>query len=126
MLKFSRLPIGLLALTIAAPVMAQSGASTTTPATPAPMTAPAAAPGKAPTHASPGTAAMAPKAELVDINTATAEQLKALPGISAADSEKIIHARPYSDKHQLVSKKILSDAAYAKIKDQVIARHSKS
>ncbi len=117
MLKLSRLPIGLLALTIAAPVMAQSGASTTAPATPAPMTAPSKAPAGA---------ATAPKTELVDINSATAEQLKALPGVTTADSEKIIHARPYSDKHQLVSKKVLSEAAYEKIKDHVIAKHSKS
>jgi DNA uptake protein ComE-like DNA-binding protein len=105
--------LGLLALTIAAPVMAQSGTSSTSPATPAPtMTAP----GKA----------MAPKADLVDLNTATADQLKALPGLTPADSEKIIHGRPYNDKHQLVSKKVLSEAAYEKIKDHVVARHGKS
>jgi DNA uptake protein ComE-like DNA-binding protein len=60
-------------------------------------------------------------AATTDINTATADQLKAIPGIGDAYSKRIIDSRPYTAKNQLVSRGILPQGVYDKIKDQIIA-----
>jgi DNA uptake protein ComE-like DNA-binding protein len=92
----------LLAFALAVPAVAQSTAA-------------------APAKSSKSTMAAADK---LDINSATKDQLQALPGIGDAYSQKIIDNRPYRTKRDLVTKKVVPQATYDKIKDQIIAHQA--
>jgi competence protein ComEA len=68
---------------------------------------------------------IAADATKLDLNTATPEQLKALPGMGDAYVKRIVDGRPYTAKNQLVTRGILPPAAYEQIKEQIIAHRSK-
>ena len=67
-------------------------------------------------------AAPAPTGDLLDLNTATKEQLEAVPDIGTAYADKIIKGRPYARTDELLSKKILPNGVFAKVKDKVIVQ----
>ena len=117
---------GVLALAVsvlALPTFAQS-ATPAPKATAKPEASKAEAPKAAMTPAAPkAETKKAPVAkELVDINTATREQLEALPSVGKAYAEKIVAGRPYKMKSDLTSKKIIPGSVYNKIKAQIVAK----
>jgi competence protein ComEA len=67
-------------------------------------------------------AAASKAADLLDINTASREDLEKLPGIGPAYAQKIVRGRPYGRKDELVSRKIVPQATYDKVRDKIIAK----
>lgn len=83
-------------------------------------------PGSKPETMAQGQMSKPAAADKLDINTATKDQLKQLPGIGDTYSQKIIDGRPYRAKNELVQKKIIPQATYDKVKDQIIAKQPKA
>jgi len=103
-----------LSIILALPALAQTTSPSKSPSSPA------ATPG-APS-ATPNTPKAQPAGELLDINSATSEELDKLPGVGQARAKAIIAHRPYYGKDDLVNKKIIPSNVYAQIKDKIIAR----
>ena len=72
--------------------------------------------------ATPPAASSTQKTELIDINSASKQELMSLPGIGEAYSQKIIDNRPYRGKNDLLRKNIIPQATYDKISGQIIAK----
>jgi len=70
----------------------------------------------------PETKKTTPRTDRLDINTASPDQLKTIRGINEAQAKKIIDGRPYKRRGDLVTKKVLPQETYDKIKDQISAR----
>lgn len=108
MRKLAFVTAAALGLMLSSPLMAQ----------PAP-----AASGAKPAAAAPAKpAAVTPAAQLLDINTASKDDLDKLPGIGAARADAIIKGRPYKGKDELAQKKIIPQNVYDGIKDKIIAK----
>ena len=108
--------LGLLTAPLA---FAQGGSTAGTSTASGTATTTAKAPAKAPAKAMTGKKAAAPK---VDLNSASRDELVKLPGIGEAIADKIIAARPFKSKDELVRKNIVTKAEFAKMSSQIVAK----
>jgi competence protein ComEA len=109
------LAIVVLSALLAVPVLAQTASPPKSPP-------PAAAAGPGKTSQSPAAAGPKEQGGLVDINSASAEELDKLPGVGPARAKAIIANRPYNGKDDLSQRKIIPANVYNQIKDKIIAR----
>ena len=62
--------------------------------------------------------------DIIDINSASEQELKKLPGVSTLRAKAIVHGRPWRSKNDLVDKHVLPDHVYEGVKDRIVARHN--
>ncbi len=86
--------------------------------------APAATAKPAAKHTTTAKKTMAASKELIDINSASKEELMKLPGVGDAIADKIVAGRPFKSKYELVQKKLVNRTTYTKIKGMVIAKQA--
>jgi DNA uptake protein ComE-like DNA-binding protein len=110
----------------AAPAPAPGGAARAKAAAPAPAPAPGPAPGAAAATSAAEPKKREAKAPLMDLNSASADELKTLPGVDDALAQKIIAGRPYKGKDELWKRKLMDKDAYAKVRPLVIAKQPKA
>jgi competence protein ComEA len=119
-MRLSRLAAAALAFVLASPVLGQTAAPTTAAKPPSANAAPGTSAARATTPSA--TPATTPSRALIDINTASRDQLDALPQIGSVRADAIIKGRPYKAKSDLIEQKIIPQNAYEAIKDKIVAR----
>ena len=122
-MKLPRLAATALAMTLALPFLAQAQAPSGTQRGTTPPPAAAQRGTTAPGRSTAPTSSTS-HGKLVDINTASASELDALPGVGKARADAIIKNRPYKGKDDLVARHVLPQNVYDGIKDKIIARQS--
>jgi competence ComEA-like helix-hairpin-helix protein len=108
----------MLAMLLNAFVVSPVDAQTTSPSK---SSAPATATAK-PTASPPASAGSQEQGGLIDINSASTEELDKLPGVGAARAKAIVAHRPYNGKDDLAHRKVIPQNVYDQIKDRIIAR----
>ncbi len=121
-MKLPRFTLAALGMLLALPVFAQTQSTTTGNAPPRAASAPALRPAPPAGSAASQSSSASPQGKLVDINSASATELDALPGIGKPRAEAIIKNRPYRGKDDLVARHVIPQSVYNGIKDRIVAR----